>query len=104
MNCKDLGADLTLAWTRAEMGIMGAEQAVGIVHRRQIEHSDDPAKTRQALANDYGARHLGADRAAKNGYVDEVILPSQTRDRFAWALSTVRESRGGRGATRNIPL
>jgi methylmalonyl-CoA decarboxylase subunit alpha len=104
MNCKDLGADLTLAWTRAQLGIMGAEQAVGIVHRRQIEQADDPARVRASLAGDYAARHLGAERAAQAGHVDEVIAPAHTRDRLVWALGTAGAARGGQGTTRNIPL
>jgi acetyl-CoA carboxylase carboxyltransferase component len=50
MNSKDLGADLVLAWTRAELGIMGAEQAVGVVHRRAITAADDPVTARRRLA------------------------------------------------------
>ncbi|MGH2944378.1 MAG: acyl-CoA carboxylase subunit beta, partial [Solirubrobacteraceae bacterium] len=42
MNSKDLGADLYLAWSRAELGIMGAEQAVGVVHRRALAAAEDP--------------------------------------------------------------
>jgi acetyl-CoA carboxylase carboxyltransferase component len=104
MNSRELGADLTLAWTRAQLGIMGARQAVGIVHRRELEAADDADRLRQRLADDYGARHLGAQMAARGGYVDEVVLPSHTRDRLAWALTTVPNGRGGRGTVRNLPL
>ena len=104
MNSKDLGADLTLAWSRAELGIMGAHQAVGIVHRRQIQNAADPAEAREALARDYGARHLGAAAAAAGGHIDEVIRPGETRGRLALALSSVSHDRGGRGAVKNIPL
>ncbi len=45
MNSKDLGADLYLAWTRAELGIMGAEQAVGVVHRRALARAADPGRS-----------------------------------------------------------
>ena len=104
MNSKDLGADLTLAWARAELGIMGAHQAVGIVHRRQIEGAGDPAEERERLARDYTARHLGAPAAAAGGHIDEVIRPGETRGRLALALATAAHDRGGRGAVRNIPL
>jgi acetyl-CoA carboxylase carboxyltransferase component len=104
MNSKDLGADLTLAWSRAELGIMGASQATGIVNRREIERADDPAKTRERLAGEYAARHLSAAAAAEGGHVDEVIAPRETRARLAQALSTTRPDRGGRGTVRNIPL
>jgi acetyl-CoA carboxylase carboxyltransferase component len=104
MNSKDLGADLTLAWSRAELGIMGAHQATGIINRREIEQADDPVRTRQRLAKDYAAEHLGAEAAAHGGHIDEIIAPAQTRHRLAHALRTAPIDRGGRGTVRNIPL
>jgi acetyl-CoA carboxylase carboxyltransferase component len=104
MNCRDLGADLTLAWSRAELGIMGAEQAVGIVNRREIEGSADAAAARASLAEAYRARHLGAERAAQDGFVDEVVIPGHTRDRLAWALATASGRPDGRASAGNIPL
>jgi methylmalonyl-CoA decarboxylase subunit alpha len=104
MNSKDLGADLTLAWSRAELGIMGAHQAVGIIHRRQIESADDPAETRDGLAREYAMRHLSAGAAAAGGHIDEVIRPGETRARLALALESATPHRGGRGAVKNIPL
>jgi acetyl-CoA carboxylase carboxyltransferase component len=104
MNSKDLGADLTLAWPRAELGIMGAQQATGIVNRREIERSADSVQTRGRLAREYAAAHLGAQSAAQGGHIDEVISPGETRDRLALALSSAALDRGGRGSVRNIPL
>jgi acetyl-CoA carboxylase carboxyltransferase component len=89
MNSRDIGADMTFAWTRAEIGIMGAEQAVGVVHRRKLATAEDPRELRRRLADDYSARHLGAGNAALAGHVDEVILPAQTRRRLIWALGTL---------------
>jgi acetyl-CoA carboxylase carboxyltransferase component len=103
MNSKDLGADLVLAWSRAELGIMGAEQAVGVVHRRALAAADDPTDERRRLADAYAAEHLSAQAAARVGAVDEVIRPGETRERLAWALSTVTRAREA-GTTRNIPL
>jgi methylmalonyl-CoA decarboxylase subunit alpha len=103
MNSKDLGADLVLAWSRAELGIMGAEQAVGVVHRRALAAVPDPADERRRLADAYAVEHLSAQAAARVGAVDEVIRPSDTRARLTWALSVVTPPR--RAATvRNIPL
>jgi acetyl-CoA carboxylase carboxyltransferase component len=104
MNSKDLGADLTLAWARAELGIMGAHQAVGIIHRRRIQSADDPTGARDGLARDYAARHLTAGAAAAGGHIDEVIRPNETRARLALALSSATQDRGGRGTVKNIPL
>jgi acetyl-CoA carboxylase carboxyltransferase component len=104
MNSKDLGADATFAWTRAELGIMGPHQAVGIVHRREIAAAEDPVAAREQLAVAYAARHLDASSAAHGGHIDEVIRPGETRERLASALSMAAADRGGRGTVRNIPL
>jgi acetyl-CoA carboxylase carboxyltransferase component len=90
MNSKDLGADLVLAWSRAELGIMGAEQAVGLIHRRRLAASDDAAAEARRLASDYAGRHLTAEAAARVGAVDAVIRPGETRSRLAWALGAMR--------------
>lgn len=103
MNSKDLGADLTLAWSRAQLGIMGAHQAVGIVNRREIEQAADPEAARERLATEYDIRHLGAAVAAREGHIDDVIRPGETRGRIALALAMAGE-RGARGRLRNIPL
>jgi acetyl-CoA carboxylase carboxyltransferase component len=85
MNSKDLGAHLTFAWPQAEMGVMAARQAVGIINRREL--SD--AASHDELAARYAAEHLGASTAAQNGFVDEVIAPADTRARLAWGLATL---------------
>jgi acetyl-CoA carboxylase carboxyltransferase component len=104
MNSKDIGADLTLAWTQAELGIMGAEQAVGVVHRRELAAADDPAGARRRLAAGYATRHLDAMAAARAGHIDEVIAPNQTRGRLSWALATLGMERHDAPRARNIPL
>jgi acetyl-CoA carboxylase carboxyltransferase component len=105
MNSRDLGADAVFAWSRAELGIMGAQQAVGIVSRREMAAAEDPAAERMRLADAYAARHLAAGAAARGGHVDEVIRPGETRERLALALSLEAPgARGGRGTVRNIPL
>lgn len=87
MNSKDLGADLVLAWPQAEMGIMGAEVAVGIIHRRDLASADDPRAAQGIYAAAYAERHLGAAAAAAAGIVDEVIEPRASRARLAGAFS-----------------
>jgi acetyl-CoA carboxylase carboxyltransferase component len=86
MNSRDLGADLVFAWPSAEIGIMAARHAVGIVHRRALEANGDGA---DALAGEYAEAHLNAGRAAASGFVDEVIDPASTRARVAWALGAL---------------
>lgn len=86
MNSRGLGADMVFAWPGAEIGIMAARQAVGIVERRRLAEADDPEEMRARLAGAYAAEHLTAPAAAASGFVDEVIEPADTRARLAWAL------------------
>ena len=91
MNCRDLGADLVLAWPDAEIGIMGASHAVRIVHRREIEASDPD--TAEALAREYAEQHLRPAAAAACGAVDEIVEPRATRSYLNSALSVLRTPR-----------
>ncbi|MFN8160005.1 MAG: carboxyl transferase domain-containing protein [Solirubrobacterales bacterium] len=85
MNSRDLGADAVFAWPQAEIGIMAARQAVGIVHRRELGAARPEAH--DLLAASYAEEHLSAEAAAASGYVDEVIEPAATRARLASALA-----------------
>jgi acetyl-CoA carboxylase carboxyltransferase component len=96
MNSRDLGADLVLAWPDAELGIMGARAAVGIVNRRDLLGADDPEAERDRLADAYAREHLGAESAAAQGFVDEIVEPAETRDRLVWALRSFAGETGGR--------
>ncbi|HEY8762974.1 MAG TPA: carboxyl transferase domain-containing protein [Solirubrobacteraceae bacterium] len=89
MNSRDLGADLVLAWPDAELGIMSARAAVGIVNRRELRLADDPEAERTRLADAYADEHLRAEAAAAAGFVDEIVSPAETRERLSWALLTL---------------
>ena len=104
MNSKDLGADLAFAWPGAELGVMGANQAVGIIHRRDLEAAADAVAARRELADAYAGEHLLASAAARDGFIDEVVAPSETRSRLAWGLDVLAGRSGRRGETGNIPL
>jgi acetyl-CoA carboxylase carboxyltransferase component len=93
MNSRELGADLVLAWPNAEMGIMAARGAVGIVHRRELAVAEDVDAELARLAERYADEHLGAAAAASAGYIDEIVEPEDTRERLAWALRTLAGSR-----------
>ena len=86
MNSRDLGADLVLAWPEAELGIMSARAAVGIVNRRDLQSAPDPEAERERLAAAYADEHLRADAAAAAGFIDEIVEPADTRKRLVWAL------------------
>jgi acetyl-CoA carboxylase carboxyltransferase component len=96
MNSKDLGADYVFAWPQAQIGVMGAKPAVGIIHRREITHSPDPDATRERLITEYADQHLGPQTAARQGYIDELIAPTDTRAGLAWALTSLSQPPGGR--------
>jgi acetyl-CoA carboxylase carboxyltransferase component len=89
MNSRDLGADLVLAWPAAELGIMSARAAVGVVHRRELQAASDAEEARSRLAEAYAEEHLRAEAAAASGFVDEIIEPAHSRARLAWALRTL---------------
>jgi acetyl-CoA carboxylase carboxyltransferase component len=93
MNSKGLGADLVFAWPQAEIGVMNALSATGIIHRRELEAAGDPAAAQHALAAAYTQQHLGAGVAAAGGFVDEVIEPRETRGRVAGALGALAVQR-----------
>lgn len=104
MNSKQLGADLVLAWPEATLGVMGAEQAVGVIHRRRLSAAADRAAERDALAGAYAAEHLGVRRAAEGGLVDEVVRPSDTRARLIAALELLERDPAGSVRAGNIPM
>jgi acetyl-CoA carboxylase carboxyltransferase component len=89
MNSKDLGADYVFAWPQAEIGVMGAVPAVGVIHRRALAAAEDPETERARLADQYADDQLRSQVAAATGYVDELIAPCDTRPRLVWALQSL---------------
>lgn len=89
MNSKDLGADYVFAWPQAEIGVMSAHTAVGIIHRRELAAATDRDRARDRLAGEYAERQLGPEVAASTGYVDELIAPADTRSRVAAAFGSL---------------
>ena len=104
MNSRELGADLVLAWPRAQLGVMGPKQAVDLVHRREIAAADDPPAARDRFAKRYAAQHLTAAAAAAEGVVDEIVAPSATRARLTSALRTLSTPERPVRPARNIQL
>ncbi|MDQ6728800.1 MAG: acyl-CoA carboxylase subunit beta [Actinomycetota bacterium] len=89
MNSKDLGADYVFAWPDAEIGVMGATPAVGVIHRRALAAAENPEAERARLARDYAQEQLRPEVAAARGHVDELVTPGETRSRVAWALRSL---------------
>ena len=103
MNSRSLGADRVFAWPGAEVAVMGASAAVGILHRKRLAAA--PPGERETLHAQLAEEHEriagGVARAIELGVVDEVIEPSRTRAALAEALAAAP---AGRGAHGNIPL
>ncbi|WP_432044348.1 carboxyl transferase domain-containing protein, partial [Streptomyces cadmiisoli] len=93
MGSKHLGADLNLAWPTAQIAVMGAQGAVNILHRRTITDADDPDTTRTRLITEYEDTLLNPYIAAERGYVDAVIMPSDTRRHIVRGLRQLRTKR-----------
>jgi acetyl-CoA carboxylase carboxyltransferase component len=104
MNSKDLGADLVFAWPDAQIGVMGAEQAVNIVERRAIAAAEDPARERARLARAYARENLTAMAAVSDGHVDEIVAPAASRARIAAALASMETASRTRVPAGNLPL
>jgi acetyl-CoA carboxylase carboxyltransferase component len=86
MNSKDLGANATFAWPRAEIGIMSPRSAVEIIHRRRLLETEYPEREAASLARRYARNHVSAQTALSLGVIDAVIEPCDTRSRVADAL------------------
>ena len=85
---------------------MGAQGAVNIVHRRDLEAAADPEARRAELVEDYERRFSNPYVAAERGLIDEVIEPQETRPRLIRALAMLRAKRGSLPPKKhgNIPL
>ena len=86
MNSKGTGADIVYAWPIAEIAVMGGSGAVSIIGKKAIEASEDPVVKREELLAEYNEKFMNPYIAAEHGYVDEVILPSETRSKIAEAF------------------
>ena len=106
MSSKHIGGDMNFAWPTAEIAVMGVEGAVNIIFKDRIAAAEDPAAERGRLVSDYEARFANPYIAAARGYVDDVILPSETRPRLIGALRMLADKReiGPRKKHGNIPL
>ncbi len=106
MSSKHIRGDLNLAWPTAEIAVMGAAGAVNIIFREEIAKADDPEQEHARLTADYEARFANPYIAAARGYVDDVIVPSETRPRLIAALRMLSTKRDRNPARKhgNIPL
>ena len=106
MSSKHLRTDVNFAWPTAEIAVMGAEGAVNVLYRREIEEAADPAAERARYVAEYRDKLANPYVAASRGYVDEVIEPRTTRRRLIAALARLETKRDRNPARKhgNIPL
>ena len=106
MSSKHLRADLVFAWPTAEIAVMGADGAVNILFRKEIKAAADPKAERDRLIKEYKEKFSNPFCAAQAGYVDEILIPSETRPRLIAALELLRDKQTSMPAKKHssIPL
>ena len=86
MNSKHIRADYNVAWPTSEIAVMGTKGAVEIIFRREITAADDPEAKQKELEDEYNKEFAHPYRAAARGFIDDVILPSETRKKLIRAF------------------
>lgn len=106
MNSKGMGADVVFAWPIAQIAVMGAEGAVGILHKKAIMEADDPEAEQAKLVAEYEEHFMTPYIAAQRGFIDEVILPEETRKKLSESFFALKDKNemNRRKKHGNIPL
>ena len=106
MSSKHFDGDINYAYPTAEIAVMGPEGAANIIFRKEIKGAEDPDQTRQKLVEEYRNNFASPFKAAELGYIDDIILPENTRPRLIQALTVLKDKRASLPGRRhgNIPL
>jgi propionyl-CoA carboxylase beta chain len=106
MSSKHVRGDINYAWPTAEIAVMGADGAVNILFKDEIERAEDPEQRRKELIAEYIDKFANPYIAASRGYIDEVIEPHQTRSKLISALEMLKNKRDTNPPKKhgNIPL
>jgi propionyl-CoA carboxylase beta chain len=106
MASKHIRTDFNYAWPSAEIAVMGPEGAVNILYKREIEKASDPAALRAQKVAEFREKFANPYVSASRGFVDEVILPRETRAKLIAALATLATKRDKNPPKKhgNIPL
>ena len=106
MSSKHIRTDVNYAWPTAEIAVMGAEGAVNILYKRELESAKDVAAARAAKVAEYRSKFANPYVAAARGFVDEVIAPRKTRQKLITALANLETKRDRNPPKKhgNIPL
>jgi propionyl-CoA carboxylase beta chain len=106
MNSKHIGADMNFAWPTAEVAVMGAKGASEIIFRKEIAAADDPEAVLLEKEKEYQEKFASPYRAARRGFIDEVIDPAVTRRKLikAFAMLENKVAHIPKKKHGNIPL
>ena len=106
MNSKHIGADMNFAWPSAEIAVMGAKGAAEIIFKRDIKSADDPEAKWKEKEAEYANLFANPYSAAERGFIDEVILPEDTRRKLLKAFSMLENKQVNKPKRKhgNIPL
>ncbi|MBO5698435.1 MAG: acyl-CoA carboxylase subunit beta, partial [Bacteroidaceae bacterium] len=109
MSCKQLRGDLCYAWPNAEIAVMGASGAIGVLEAKNLKAIEDPEEKKKFIAEkeaEYQDKFASPYQAASRGYIDDVIEPRNTRFRIIRAFEMLKTKRLTNPAKKhsNIPL
>ena len=109
MSCKQLRGDLCYAWPNAEIAVMGASGAIGVLEAKNLKAIEDPDEKKKFIAEkeaEYQDKFASPYQAASRGYIDDVIEPRNTRFRIIRAFEMLKTKRLSNPAKKhsNIPL
>lgn len=88
---KSIGADLVFAWPSAKINIVGAETAASVIFAREIKQSENPKETAKQRIEEYRTKYEHPYQPAERGYVDDVIMPRDTRKYVCAALELLKD-------------
>ncbi|MEF8776644.1 MAG: acyl-CoA carboxylase subunit beta [Haloarculaceae archaeon] len=106
MASKHIGADVNYAWPTAEIAVMGPKGAVNVLYSDELDEAEDPEERRDQLIEEYRDQFANPYTAADRGYVDDVLLPEDTRPQLIGDLEMLRSKRTSQPDRKhgNIPL
>lgn len=106
MNSKHIGADMNFAWPTAEIAVMGAKGAAEIIFKNEIQSADNPEEKWKEKEAEYAYKFADPFRAARRGFIDEVIYPKNTRRKLIKAFQVLegKEVNQPKRKHGNIPL
>ncbi|MGB0194837.1 MAG: carboxyl transferase domain-containing protein, partial [Schleiferiaceae bacterium] len=106
MSSKHIRGDVNYAWPSAEIAVMGAKGAAEIIFRKEIAAAEDPTAELANQEANYAEEFANPYKAAARGYIDEVILPEETRERLirAYAMLENKATKLPKKKHGNVPL